>query len=142
MLTNIYIKNFAIIDELEIDFYSKMSVLTGETGAGKSILIDAINVVFGNKKTNKISRNESIDTEIICQFKISNNHILSYLDEKGLADNNECIFRRKVSNKNISKIYINDKPVTSGTAKMIGGCIIDIHLSTSIYSIHSRYSGY
>ena len=68
MLTNIYIKNFAIIDELEIDFYSKMSVLTGETGAGKSILIDAINVVFGNKKTNKISRNESIDTEIICQF--------------------------------------------------------------------------
>ncbi|MBT7542780.1 MAG: DNA repair protein RecN [Gammaproteobacteria bacterium] len=127
MLTNIYIKNFAIIDELEIDFYSKMSVLTGETGAGKSILIDAINVVFGNKKTNKISRNESIDTEIICQFKISNNHILSYLDEKGLADNNECIFRRKVSNKNISKIYINDKPVTSSTAKEIGSLIIDIH---------------
>ena len=127
MLTNIYIKNFAIIDELEIDFYSKMSVLTGETGAGKSILIDAINVVFGNKKTNKISRNESIDTEIICQFKISNNHILSYLDEKGLADNNECIFRRKVNNKNISKIYINDKPVTSSTAKEIGSLNIDIH---------------
>ena len=73
MLTNIYIKNFAIIDELEIDFYDKMSVLTGETGAGKSILIDAINVVFGNKKTNKISRNENTDTEIICQFKITNN---------------------------------------------------------------------
>ena len=127
MLTNIYIKNFAIIDELEIDFYDKMSVLTGETGAGKSILIDAINVVFGNKKTNKISRNENTDTEIICQFKITNNYILNYLDEKGLVDNTECIFRRKINNKNISKIYINDKPVTSSTAKEIGSFIIDIH---------------
>ena len=51
MLSSIYIKNFAIIDEIEIDFFENMSVLTGETGAGKSILIDAINVVFGNKKT-------------------------------------------------------------------------------------------
>ena len=127
MLTNIYIKNFAIIDELEIDFYDKMSVLTGETGAGKSILIDAINVVFGNKKTNKISRNENTDTEIICQFKITNNYILNYLSERGLADNNECIFRRKINNKNISKIYINDKPVTSSTSKEIGAFIIDIH---------------
>ena len=57
MLSSIYIKNFAIIDEIEIDFFENMSVLTGETGAGKSILIDAINVVFGNKKTNKINRN-------------------------------------------------------------------------------------
>ena len=54
MLSSIYIKNFAIIDEIEIDFHENMSVLTGETGAGKSILIDAINVVLGNKKTNKI----------------------------------------------------------------------------------------
>ena len=53
MLSSIYIKNFAIIDKLEIDFHENMSVLTGETGAGKSILIDAINIVFGNKKTNE-----------------------------------------------------------------------------------------
>ena len=127
MLSNIYIKNFAIIDEIEIDFYKNMSVLTGETGAGKSILIDAINVVLGNKKTKKISRNEDLDTDIICHFKISNKKTLELLKEKDLSDNDECIFRRKINTKNISKIYINDKPVTSGTAKMIGGCIIDIH---------------
>jgi len=127
MLSSIYIKNFAIIDEIEIDFHENMSVLTGETGAGKSILIDAINVVLGNKKTNKISRNEDFDTEIICHFNISNKNILEILKEKDLLDEQSCIFRRKINTKNISKIYINDKPVTSGTAKLIGGMIIDIH---------------
>ena len=93
MLSNIYIKNFAIIDEIEIDFHKNMSVLTGETGAGKSILIDAINVVLGNKKTKKISRNENLDTEIICNFQISNTKTLEILKEKDLSDNNECIFK-------------------------------------------------
>ena len=127
MLSSIYIKNFAIIDEIEIDFHENMSVLTGETGAGKSILIDAINVVLGNKKTNKISRNEDVDTEIICHFSISNKNILEILKEKDLLDDKSCIFRRKINTKKVSKIYINDKPVTSGTAKLIGGMIIDIH---------------
>ena len=85
MLSSIYIKNFAIIDEIEIDFHENMSVLTGETGAGKSILIDAINVVLGNKKTNKISRNEHIDTEIICHFNVSNKNILGILKAKDLS---------------------------------------------------------
>ena len=127
MLSSIYIKNFAIIDEIEIDFHENMSVLTGETGAGKSILIDAINVVLGNKKTSKISRNENLDTEIVCHFDLSNNNILQTLEEKDLLDENSCIFRRKINTKNISKIYINDKPVTSSTAKFIGNLIIDIH---------------
>ena len=101
MLSSIYIKNFAIIDEIEIDFFENMSVLTGETGAGKSILIDAINVVFGNKKTNKINRNENEDTEIICNFQIKNKKIIKILQEKDLITDNECIFRRKL----IKKIY-------------------------------------
>ena len=127
MLSSIYIKNFAIIDEIEIDFFENMSVLTGETGAGKSILIDAINVVFGNKKTNKINRNENEDTEIICNFQIKNKKIIKILQEKDLITDNECIFRRKINKKNLSKIYINDKPVNSSTAKDIGNMIIDIH---------------
>ena len=99
MLSSIYIKNFAIIDEIEIDFFENMSVLTGETGAGKSILIDAINVVFGNKKTNKINRNENEDTEIICNFQIKNKKIIKILQEKDLITDNECIFRRKINKK-------------------------------------------
>lgn len=127
MLSNIYIKNFAIIDEIEIDFHENMSVLTGETGAGKSILIDAINIVFGNKKIKKISRDISKDTEIICSFNIKNKNVLDLLKEKDLAESNECVFRRKINTKNISKIYINDNPVASSTAKEIGELIIDIH---------------
>ncbi len=90
-------------------------------------MIDAINVVFGNKKTNKIIRNEKFDTEIICQFNILNKNIIKVLEKKDLADSNECIFRRKINKKNLSKIYINDKPVNSSTAKYIGNLIIDIH---------------
>ena len=127
MLSNIYIKNFAIIDEIEIDFHENMSVLTGETGAGKSILIDAINLVLGNKKVSKVSRNTNFDNEIICSFNILNKNVLRILEEKDLIDDSNCIFRRKINNKNISKIYINDKPVTSGTAKLIGNLLIDIH---------------
>ena len=127
MLSSIYIKNFAIIDKLEIDFHKNMSVLTGETGAGKSILIDAINIVFGNKKTSKIMRDESLETEIICQFHITNKNVLDILEEKDLIDGEDCIFRRKINIKNTSKIYINDKQVTSSTAKLIGSFIIDIH---------------
>jgi len=127
MLSSIYIKNFAIIDKLEIDFHENMSVLTGETGAGKSILIDAINIVFGNKKTNKIMRNENLETEIVCQFHITNKNVLNLLEDKDLIDGEDCIFRRNINIKNTSKIYINDKPVTSGTAKLIGSLIIDIH---------------
>jgi DNA repair protein RecN (Recombination protein N) len=127
MLSSIYIKNFAIIDEIEIDFHENMSVLTGETGAGKSILIDAINTVFGNKKISKILRNNSLDTEIICHFSILNKNILEILKEKDLMDDNNCVFRRKINIKNISKIYINDKLVSSGTARLIGDLIIDIH---------------
>ena len=104
-----------------------MSVLTGETGAGKSILIDAINIVFGNKKIKKISRDISKDTEIICSFNIKNKNVLDLLKEKDLAESNECVFRRKINTKNISKIYINDNPVASSTAKEIGELIIDIH---------------
>ena len=127
MLSNIYIKNFAIIDEIEIDFFENMSVLTGETGAGKSILIDAINVVFGNKQTKKIIRDEKKDTEIICSFEIKKENIIKILEDKDLYVNSQCIFRRKINTKNISKIYINDKPVNLNTAKQIGGMIIDIH---------------
>jgi len=127
MLSSIYIKNFAIIDKLEIDFHKNMSVLTGETGAGKSILIDAINIVLGNKKTNKIMRDESLETEIICQFHITNKNVLDILEEKDLIDGEGCIFRRNINIKNTSKIYINDKQVTTSTAKLIGSLIIDIH---------------
>ena len=127
MLSNIYIKNFAIIDEIEIDFFDNMSVLTGETGAGKSILIDAINVVFGHKQTKKIIRDEKKDTEIICSFNINNENVIKVLEDKDLYTDSQCIFRRKINTKNISKIYINDKPVNSNTAKYIGSMIIDIH---------------
>ncbi len=127
MLSNIYIKNFAIIDEIEIDFFDNMSVLTGETGAGKSILIDAINVVFGHKQTKKIIRDEKKDTEIICSFNINNENVIKVLEDKDLYTDNQCIFRRKINTKNISKIYINDKPVNSNTAKYVGSMIIDIH---------------
>ena len=125
MLTSVYIKNFAIIDEVEIDFDKGMSVLSGETGAGKSILIDAIGLVLGNKnKKNSSSKN----SEVSCHFKVSNKNILENLLEQGLInkDENLCIFRHS-SNEVSSKFYINDKAVTKTKIKEIGNLLIDIH---------------
>ena len=95
MLSSIYIKNFAIIDEIEIDFHENMSVLTGETGAGKSILIDAINTVFGNKKIRRYQGTTDLDTEIICHFSILNKNILEILKEKDLMDDKNCVLEEK-----------------------------------------------
>ena len=125
MLTSVYIKNFAIIDEVEIDFDKGMSVLSGETGAGKSILIDAIGLVLGSKNKKNSSNKNS---EVSCHFKINNKNILESLLDQGFIDKDEdlCIFRHS-SNEVSSKFYINDKAVTKTKIKEVGNLLIDIH---------------
>ena len=99
MLTHLHIQNLAIIEEVELEFHPGMTVLTGETGAGKSILIDALGLILGDRGDSSIIRPDSDKSEIVATFDITENgEIFTLLDEQSIScDNQELIVRRIVN---------------------------------------------
>lgn len=128
MLKHLYIKNFTLIDELNIDFFPGFSVITGETGAGKSIIVGAVGLLKGNRadiKSIKANRDKCI---VEATFNISAYDMKNLFDEYDIDyDENECIIRRELNNNGKSRAFINDMPVPLTTMKAIGECLIDVH---------------
>lgn len=128
MLKHLYIKNFTLIDELNIDFFPGFSVITGETGAGKSIIVGAVGLLKGNRadiKSIKANRDKCI---VEATFNISAYDMKHLFDEYDIDyDENECIIRRELNNNGKSRAFINDMPVPLTTMKAIGECLIDVH---------------
>lgn len=128
MLKNLHIQNYALIDNLDIDFESGFSVITGETGAGKSILLGALALVLGGRAdTTAISPGaKRCVAEAI--FSISNPDISAFLEDHDLdADGDECIIRRELTAAGKSRAFINDTPVALSTMKDLSLLLIDIH---------------
>ena len=124
----IYIRDFAIIDELEVSFESGMSVLTGETGAGKSILVDALGLVLGDRADSGSVRDGAARAEISLLMDISGlPRALQWLDENDLGVQTDCLMRRVVNRDGRSRAYINGTPVTLGMARTLGELLVDIH---------------
>ena len=128
MLRSLQIRNFAIIDEIDIIFNDDMTVLTGETGAGKSILIDALSLVLGERGSSNLIRNKEKRAEYTAEFEITNNiHALNWLTEKSLDNENECILRRTISPDGKSRSFINGNTVNLQSLKSLGELLVDIH---------------
>ena len=128
MLRSLQIRNFAIIDEIDITFNDDMTVLTGETGAGKSILIDALSLVLGERGSSNLIRNKEKRAEYTADFEITNNsHALNWLIEKSLDNENECILRRTISPDGKSRSFINGNTVNLQSLKSLGNLLLDIH---------------
>ena len=128
MLRSLQIRNFAIIDEIDITFNDDMTVLTGETGAGKSILIDALSLVLGERGSSNLIRNKEKRAEYTAEFEITNNsHALNWLTEKSLDNENECILRRTISPDGKSRSFINGNTVNLQSLKSLGDLLVDIH---------------
>jgi DNA repair protein RecN (Recombination protein N) len=128
MLTSISIKNLAIVEQLELDLSTGMSALTGETGAGKSILIDALGLALGNKADKGMVRNGSKRAEINAVFDITGNYeALGWLQRHELDDGHECILRRVVTTDNRSKAFINGTPATLKLLQSLGTLLVEIH---------------
>lgn len=129
MLKHLYISNFTLIDELDISFYPGFSVITGETGAGKSIIVGAVGLLLGNRadiKMIKIGKSKCIVEAV---FSIGDNEqINKFFDEKDL-DNDcpECILRREINSNGKSRAFVNDTPVVLPVLKELGGLLLDIH---------------
>lgn len=128
MLTHLSIRNFAIASHIEIDFHSGMSVLTGETGAGKSILLDALGLALGDRADTSMVRHGEAKAEISAIFDIhQHTEAKAWLLENDLDSENECILRRVITAEGRSRAYINGQPCPLTNLKAIGEQLIDIH---------------
>jgi len=128
MLKNIHIRDFAIINELEVSLRSGMSVLTGETGAGKSILIDALSLALGDRADSSSVRNGCKRAEISAEFELTDIPAArTWLEENELDDEGQCLIRRTVSQQGPSKGFINGSPVPMQSLRSLGELLIDIH---------------
>ena len=128
MLLEISIKNFAIIEAISLNFEKGMTVLTGETGAGKSIIIDAMNMMLGARATTDVIRHGSPKAEIEGLFSIENSQALQEIfDEQGLELGDEIIIRREILQNGRSVSRVNGQMVNLSVLRAIGQHLVDIH---------------
>ncbi len=128
MLTCLHIKNFAIADNIELDLSDGLSIITGETGAGKSIIIKALGLVLGQRTEPGVVKHGCKRAEIQASFDISNcEAVSSLLVEQELDEDHECQLRRVINAESGSKAYINGRMVTAGMLRKVGELLMDIH---------------
>ena len=128
MLENLVINNIVLIDEANIDFNSGLSVLTGETGSGKSILLDALALAIGVRSNTRLLRNGEKQGSVIATFNLSeNNKCRDLLKEQEIDCDDELILRRILTSDGKSKAFVNGIPVTQNFLNQVGEQLIEIH---------------
>lgn len=131
-LTELTIRNFAIIKQLELEVDDGLTIVTGETGAGKSIVLDALNLLLGSRAESDMIRHGEDQCEITALFTINGlRNVKSWLQERDLnvvdEDSDYCLIRRVVRNNKPTKCYINDQPTTLASLKELGLMLVDLH---------------
>ncbi len=129
MLSSLRIKNYALVDQLEVEFQPGLNVITGATGAGKSIIVGAVNLILGERASTEAVRSGFDAASIEAVFKVPDDRILKeLLGELGMILQEDLlIIRREISSKGQSRCFLNDRLVTLGSLKSIGDRLADLH---------------
>ena len=128
MLKHLYIKNFTLIDELDISLYEGFSVITGETGAGKSIILGAIALLLGQRADSKTIKQGAEKCVIEAHFDLSRYDMQAFFNENDIEyDADDCIIRRELTAAGKSRAFINDTPVPLSMLKELGDQLMDVH---------------
>lgn len=128
MIESLSVNNFAIVHKLDVEWFSGLSTITGETGAGKSIAIDAISFALGARGDVSAIRAGSEQTDVRIAFNIEKNkNAQSLLEEFSMSDNDQCIVARRMSKNGRSKVYINGMLATLTQVKKLGEILLSVH---------------
>ena len=127
MLKQLQISNYALIDEINVNFEAGFSVITGETGAGKSILLGALGFALGERADTGVLYDKDKKCVVEALFELDDDTLRPLFEENDLDFERECIFRRELSPQKKSRAFINDTPVALQTMKEIGSLLVDIH---------------
>jgi len=138
MLSRLSIKNYALIDELDIQPSKGLNILTGETGAGKSIILGALSLILGQRAESKYFYNQAQKCVIEGFFNIADYHLQGFFEEQDLDYEVETILRREISADGKSRAFVNDTPVTLTALKALGERLIDIHSQHATLEINTE----
>ena len=127
MLIDLHISNIVLIEKLNLQFGTGLNIMTGETGAGKSILLDALSLALGARSDTSLIRNGADTASVSAEFDFVNDKVRETLDENGIDYSDGLILRRTLSQDGKSKAWINDTPVSIKTLKQIGDEVVEIH---------------
>ncbi|MDB4144585.1 DNA repair protein RecN [Flavobacteriaceae bacterium] len=127
MLTKVLIKNFTLIDKVEIDFLSGFTTVTGDTGSGKSILLSALSLIIGKRAGQNLLKNSTLKCVLEAEFNLSNFNIQSLFVKNNIDYFDQTILRREILPNGKSRSFINDSPVNLDFLKTVGEKLIDIH---------------
>ncbi|MEM7106343.1 MAG: DNA repair protein RecN [Bacteroidota bacterium] len=136
MINRLYIKNYAIIEEQEIAFSRNLTIITGETGAGKSILLGALGLIMGKRADSKVLYNRDTKCVVEAWFQVSEYDTKSFFDEHDIDYDDEVIIRRELTPSGKSRAFINDTPVTLAVLKTLSSALVDVHQQFDTLDIH------
>lgn len=137
MIKKLRIQNYAIIQDVELEFPPHLTVITGETGAGKSILLGALNLVLGQRADLKSIGNPNEKCIVEAEFLLENDELVPFFNEHDLDFDRELIIRREISPQGKSRAFINDSPVTLDILQNIANALIDIHQQFDTLDIYN-----
>ena len=142
MLCHLKIENYALINKLNIDLNDGMTVITGETGAGKSILLDALGLLTGNRADTGVLQNKNNKCIVEAQFDTEGEWFKKFFDDHDLDNQSKSIIRREISNSGSSRAFINDTPVNLSQLKEIGAQLVDIHSQHQTLTLSEAFFKY
>ncbi len=129
MLSRLSIRNIVLTEKLDMEFFPGLCVLTGETGAGKSVLLDSLNLALGKRAESRLVRKGASHAEVMAEFDLPSSHFIykDFEDLELFEAGESLIFRRKISNDGRSKAWLNGKPVSAQILKQVGNTLLEIH---------------
>ena len=140
MIISLHIKNYALISDLEINFERGFTIITGETGAGKSILLGALNLIAGQRADTSVLLNKDSKCIVEAEFDISKLDLKYFFEENDLDYNKKSIIRREISSNGKTRAFVNDTPVNLGLLKELSQHLIDIHSQHQSLEINEKNS--
>ena len=139
MLETLLIKNYAIIESIELKFHHGFNIITGETGAGKSILLGALGLILGKRADTQVLRNKEEKCIIEAHFSIAQYQLENFFEEHEIEYDSACIIRREIQTTGKSRAFINDTPVNLNTLQELANFLVDIHAQGETQKLLDEY---